>query len=133
MNNKRQVQDKQTKMSAIDFNDESQVSKLRKLMEAITVNQINATFVGQPFYNDEENDFDEESVYIELSDVNGVREGEQLYMYVNSHEMLLYQLHDADGKPISEPYESSTCILDYTTCRDGICVFGGCEICNEEE
>ena len=59
----------QATMSSIDFNDETQVSQLCKLMKAINDNDMNSTFVGQPFYNDFDND--DPCVCIELGDVNG--------------------------------------------------------------
>jgi hypothetical protein len=128
------IEDNQSTMSAIDFNDFDQVFQLRKLAETIQDNLINAEYIDQPFYiGDEEceiKDFVGNSVYIELFKVNGVRIGEHLYMYVNQNKEQKYLLLNEYGERLCDA-DSIRWILDYTTCRDGICVFGGCDMCIE--
>ena len=114
-------------MYTINFNDEDQVEQLCKLLGAIEENVMNSTFVGQPFYND-----DDSSVCIELDEVNGVRCYEKLYMIVRGDMELVYALYDSDGNRLRLT-DNVRDMLDYTTCRDGICVFDGCDMCDKEE
>lgn len=97
-------------MYTINFNDEDQVAQLYKLMEAINDNYMNSTFVGEPFYND-----DDSSVCIELDDVNGVRCNEKIYMIVRDDMRLVYALYDDDGNRLYLT-DSVSIMLDYTTC-----------------
>jgi hypothetical protein len=99
-------------MSAINFNDETQVSQLCELMRAINNNDMNSTFVGQPFYND-----DDLFVCIELNEVNGVRSDEKLFMIVNEDIKIMYALYDADGYRISFT-DNVRDMLNYTCDRD---------------
>lgn len=105
----------QATMSSIDFNDETQVSQLCKLMKAINDNDMNSTFVGQPFYTDFDND--DPCVCIELGDVNGVRGYEKLLMLVNDDIELMYALYDAGGVRWSLT-DNVRDTLDYTCDRD---------------
>ena len=91
------------------------LNKKDELKKAINDNDMNSTFVGQPFYTDFDND--DPCVCIELGDVNGVRGYEKLLMLVNDDIELMYALYDAGGVRWSLT-DNVRDTLDYTCDRD---------------
>jgi len=114
-------------MSAINFNDETQVSQLCELVEAIKENNLNSTFVGQPFYTtyDDyyETEFQPNSVYIELGGVSGLCEGMKVYMFVGD-EGIMYNVFDKDGDRVGYNANSVKKLLEYTYFGYGLYCYG---------
>ena len=117
----------QATMSAINFNDETQVSQLCELMEAIKDNKLNSTFVGQPFYTTyddyNENEYQPNCVYIELDGVSGLCEGMKVYMFVGDDGMM-YNVFDKDGDNIAYSSDNVKDLLEYTYFGYGLSCYG---------
>ena len=113
-------------MSAINFNDENQVSQLCELMEAIKDNNLNSTFVGQPFYttyhDDYEKEFQPNCVYIELDGVSGLCEGMKVYMFVD--DGIMYSVFDKDGDRVGYNTNNVEELLEYTYFGNGKYCYG---------
>jgi len=117
----------QSTMSAINFNDETQVSQLCELVEAIKENNLNSTFVGQPFYTTyddyNEKEYEPNCVYIELGGVSGLCEGMKVYMFVGDNG-IMYSVFDKDGDQIGYNADNVEELLEYTYFGDALTCYG---------